>query len=96
MTSKHTTITVTKETSAKLRHLAIDEGMRMNVLICALIDSYKENKQPLDFIDDDLKEMAEMNAQVRQVTKKKKIAAKKIEPKKKKVTKRQPKRQTKT
>ena len=82
MTSKYTTITITKETSAKLRHLAIDEGMRMNVLISALIDSYKENKQPLDFIDDDLKEMAEMNAQVKQVPKKKKIAAKK-----KKVTK---------
>jgi hypothetical protein len=59
MDKKYTTLTIRKETSHKLRRLAIDEDMRMNDLINVLVDSYLSNKTKLDFVDDDLKEMGE-------------------------------------
>lgn len=61
MDKKYTSITIRKETSHKLRRLAIDEDMRMNDLINLLVQSYLANKTSLDFIDDDLKEMQESN-----------------------------------
>jgi hypothetical protein len=56
-TTKYTTITVRKETSKALRQLALDEDLRMNVLLTNMIKCYKNHSGNLDFIDDDLKEM---------------------------------------
>ena len=58
-TTKYTTLTVRKDTSKALRQLALDEDLRMNVLLTNMIKCYKTHNGNLDFIDDDLKEMGE-------------------------------------
>jgi hypothetical protein len=39
--------------------MALDEDLRMNVLLTNMIKCYKTHNGNLDFIDDDLKEMGE-------------------------------------
>ena len=58
MDKQYTTITISRELSAKIRKLAIDEGLRVSVLLEAMLTAYKNSpKFDLSFIDDDLKEL---------------------------------------
>lgn len=57
MDKKYTTITISRSLSAKIRKLAIDEGLRVSVLLEAMLTAYKNRpKTDLSFIDEDLKE----------------------------------------
>lgn len=56
MDKQYTTITISRELSAKIRKLAIDEGLRVSVLLEAMLTAYKNRPKDLSFIDDDLKE----------------------------------------